>query len=333
MVHPSYDEFRKGEWNGMHRNVLRLLCAVFMGLVLNLAAGCASPPRAQTAPPLAQAQTASPLDPDQDRTHNLTADSVKDEASVNPSTKPLENTPLKQEPIKEKAASQQQAHTKPESLPVIYYHAIKVLPKNELGMPPAEFEKQMAYLAKEGYHSISPQQLYDYYYRNGSLPSRPILITFDDGYMDNYTTALPILQKYGFKATLFLIVKKVGDRDCLTWKEVKELDQAGWDIQSHTLTHPDLTTLDAKTLKHELAASKATLEKELGKPILFFAYPSGKYNDTVVQAVKNAGYLMAFSTQKGWTDEKMNPLLVHRVYCYASMGLRDFSQRISNPNY
>lgn len=226
-----------------------------------------------------------------------------------------------------------QANTKIVALPVVYYHSIQALPNNELGMPPEQFEKQMAYLSKEGFHSISTTQLYNYYYNKGILPTRPILITFDDGYMDNYTVALPIMKKYGFTATLFLIVNKVGDPNCLTWKEVKELARNGWDIQSHTLTHPDLTTLSLHTLQHELVNSKAALEKQLDKPVHFFAYPSGKHNDTVIKAVKDAGYLMAFSTKKGWTNDKMDRMLVHRVYCFASMGINEFSRRVTHANY
>lgn len=231
------------------------------------------------------------------------------------------------------SASATEARQRVETFPIIYYHSIKTIPNNELGMPPEAFEEQISYLAKHGYHSVSSIQLYNYYYKNGSLPSRPIMITFDDGYMDNYTTALPILKKYGFTATVFLIVKKVGDPNCLTWKEVKELDQEGWDIESHTLTHPDLTKISPNLLKEELVDSKAILEKELGKPIQFFAYPSGRHNDNVVQDVKNAGYLMAFSTLKGWTEKDMNPFLIHRIYCYASMGLTEFSRRVTNPQY
>lgn len=289
------------------RNPVILSCILFLGLTLGVVIGCAQTrnPGAQSVPPLTQASSPA-------GNHESANKSPENPTPPVPSTQP---------------------HQKTETFPVIYYHSIKILPKNELGMPPEEFEKQIAYLAKQGYHSITTSQLYNYYTNKGSLPTHPILITFDDGYMDNYTTALPILQKYGFSATLFLIVGKVGDQDCLTWKEVKELDKAGWDIQSHTLTHPDLTILSPKTLQHELADSKATLEKELGTPIHFFAYPSGKHNDTVLKAVKDAGYLMAFSTLKGWTSETMNPLLVHRVYCYASMGITEFSRRVSNPNY
>lgn len=300
------------------RNLVISSCFLFLGLALGLVTGCAQTQNSgsQSVPPLAQA--VSPAE-----NHKST-------------DKPIENPPATGEPASTKddqIVNSKQPRPKTTTFPVIYYHSIKILPKNELGMPPEAFEKQIAYLSKQGYHSVSTSQLYDYYSNKASLPTRPIMITFDDGYMDNYTTALPILKKYGFSATLFLIVNKVGDRNCLTWKEVKELDKEGWDIQSHTLTHPDLTTLSPQTLQQELVDSKTTLEKELGKPVHFFAYPSGKHNDAVLKAVKDAGYLMAFSTLKGWTSEKMNPLLVHRVYCYASMGITEFSQRVSNSNY
>lgn len=308
-------------------SILFVLFLSFILVVLSIS-GCTSNAKSQTA------QVNSEIIQQNNKTStDFPAEQGPSDSQSIENLSSVHEDPLAAKSSATSSASTAQARQRVETFPVIYYHSIKTIPNNELGMPPEEFEKQISYLAEHGYHSISSQQLYNYYYNKGSLPSRPIMITFDDGYMDNYTTAFPILKKYGFTATVFLIVKKVGDPNCLTWKEVKELDQEGWDIQSHTLTHPDLTKISSHLLEQELVDSKAILEKELGKPIQFFAYPSGKHNDAVVQGVKNAGYLMAFSTLKGWTDEKMNPFLVHRVYCYASMGLTEFSRRVTNPQF
>lgn len=313
----------------MKRNSILFVLFLSSILVILSISGCTSNTKSQTAQVNAEItqqdnETSKDFSTEQETTNN--PKDTEGLASVHEDT-------LAAKPSVTSSFSTSQSRLRVETFPVIYYHSIKTIPNNELGMPPEEFEKQISYLAEHGYHSISSLQLYNYYYNNGSLPSHPIMITFDDGYMDNYTTAFPILKKYGFTATVFLIVKKVGDPNCLTWKEVKELDQEGWDIQSHTLTHPDLTKISSHLLEQELVESKAILEKELSKPIQFFAYPSGKHNDAVVQGVKNTGYLMAFSTLKGWTDEKMNPFLVHRVYCYASMGLKEFSRRVTNPQF
>lgn len=324
----------------MKRNLIDSFLSFFIiiFLISFFLMGCSPNPAAPPSPPLAQAASPTDIPKPVESPHERKNQFSQNEERIATHSKQQAETQLTQRipptvttPSASITSPQTNAETK--ALPVIYYHSIQALPNNELGMPPEQFETQMTYLAKEGYHSISATQLYDYYYNKGTLPTRPILITFDDGYMDNYSVALPIMKKYGFTATLFLIVNKVGDMNCLTWKEVKELAQNGWDIQSHTLTHLDLTTLSPKTLQHELVDSKAALEKQLDKPVHFFAYPSGKYNDAVVKGVKDAGYLMAFSTKRGWTNDKMDRMLVHRVYCFASMGIKEFSRRVTHANY
>lgn len=219
------------------------------------------------------------------------------------------------------------------SIPILYYHSIKSVPNNELCMPPDQFEKQIAYLSQHGYHSVSLTQLYDFFYSNGHLPEKPILITFDDGYKDNYTAAFPILKKYGYTATVFVITSNVGHSNNMSWDQLEDLVHNGWLVESHTVSHYDLTKLDASKLAQELNDSKNSLEKQLGTTVDFFAYPSGQFNEKVEKAVKNAGYLMAFTTQRGWANRAMNPLLIHRVYCFASMGIAEFGQRVQNPKY
>lgn len=219
------------------------------------------------------------------------------------------------------------------SIPILYYHSIKSVPNNELCMPTEKFEKQIAYLYQHGYHSVTLTQLYDSFYGNSQLPEKPIVITFDDGYKDNYTNAFPILKKYGFTAAVFVITSNVGHSNNLSWSQLKELTHNGWLVESHTVSHYDLTKLDSTKLALELNDSKTSLEKQLGTTVGFFAYPSGQFNEKVEKAVKNAGYLMGFTTQRGWANRAMNPLLIHRVYCFASMGIEGFAQRVQNPKY
>jgi len=219
------------------------------------------------------------------------------------------------------------------SIPILYYHSIKSVQKSELCMPPDKFEKQIAYLSQHGYHSVTLTQLYDFFYGNGQLPEKPIVITFDDDYKDNYTTAFPILKKYSFSATVFVITSNVEHSENLSWSQLKDLTRNGWLVESHTVSHYDLTKLDSRKLAQELNDSKTSLEKHLGTKVDFFAYPSGQFNENVEKAVKNAGYLMAFTTQRGWANRAMNPLLIHRVYCFASMGITEFGQRVQNPKY
>ncbi|MDR3600041.1 MAG: polysaccharide deacetylase family protein [Desulfosporosinus sp.] len=219
------------------------------------------------------------------------------------------------------------------SIPILYYHSITSIPKNELCMPPEQFEKEIAYLSQHGYHSVTLNQLYNYFYGNGQLPEKPIVVTFDDGYKDNYTNAFPILKKYNFTATVFVITSNVGHSNNLSWSQLQELTQNGWLVESHTVSHYDLTKLDSKKLAQELNDSKTNIEKQLGTTVDFFAYPSGRFNAKVERAVKGAGYRMAFTTQRGWADRAMDPLAIHRVYCFASMRIAGFGQRVQNPNY
>ena len=227
----------------------------------------------------------------------------------------------------------QKAQTQAQAVPILYYHSVMREVGNEVRMPPDQFEDQMAYLQDKGYQSISLDQFYQAEYFGETLPAKPIMITFDDGYADNYTTAFPILKKYGFTATIFMVSSYIDGEGFMTWPQLKELAANGWQIEGHTANHTDLTKLDSKTVLSELKSSKELLEKGLGQPVDFFAYPYGDFNAGVVLAVKNTGYVMAFTTERGWADHNADAWHVHRVYCYAFMGMTEFSRRLQNPNY
>jgi len=218
------------------------------------------------------------------------------------------------------------------SIPVLYYHSVSTVPKNEICMPPSEFEKQMAYLSEQGYHTVSVTQIYDFFTGKGTLPDKPIAITFDDGYKDNYTNAFPTMKKYGFTGTIFVIAENIGSNNILTWDDLKALIKEGWQIGGHSMTHVDLTKLDSPKLTEEVKNSKLSLEKKL-EPIKSFCYPFGAYNAKVEKAVQDAGYLIGFTTDRGWADRKTDLLLQHRIYCFASMGMKEFEKRLQNPNY
>ncbi|MGI6119189.1 MAG: polysaccharide deacetylase family protein [Desulfosporosinus sp.] len=218
-------------------------------------------------------------------------------------------------------------------VPILYYHSIMQESGNELRMPPEQFELQMAYLKDNGYQSVSLKQLYQALYKGGTLPAKPFVITFDDGYVDNYTNAFPILKKYGFTATVFMVTSYINGEGFLSWSQLKELAANGWEIEGHTANHPYLTKLAPSTLLSELNISKELLENELKQPVNFFAYPYGDLNDDVVQVLKDTGYLMAVTTERGWADGKEDAWHLQRVYCYASMGINEFKRRMQNPNY
>ena len=240
------------------------------------------------------------------------------------------------EPDQEKASdkwstpsSVQIAH----GVPILYYHSVMLESGNELRMPPEQFEAQMAYLKDKGYQSVSLEQLYQALYKGGTLPEKPVVITFDDGYVDNYTTAYPILKKHGFTGTVFMVTSYINGKGFMAWPQLKELVANGWEIEGHTAKHPYLTKIDPATILSELRAPKELLEKELGQPVNFLAYPFGALNDNVVKTVKDAGYRMAVTTERGWADDKTDAWHVQRVYCYASMGMNEFTRRLQTPSY
>jgi len=220
-----------------------------------------------------------------------------------------------------------------QAVPILYYHSVMREAGNEVRMPPDQFEAQMAYLQDKGYHSVSLNQLYQAEYYGGTLPSKPFVITFDDGYVDNHLIAFPVLRKYGFTATVFMVSSYINGEGFMSWPQLKELLANGWEIEGHTVNHPYLSKKDAVTVLSELKSSKELLEEGLGHPVDFFAYPYGDFNDDVVLAVKNSGYVMAFTTERGWADHKADAWHVHRVYCFANMGMNEFSWRLNNPNY
>ncbi|MDI3297764.1 MAG: polysaccharide deacetylase family protein [Bacillota bacterium] len=187
-------------------------------------------------------------------------------------------------------------------MPILMYHEIGLPPARGwagLYVSPAAFAQQMEYLAAAGFHPITLDGWYEDVRQGRPLPPRPVVITFDDGYAGVYRNALPVLERHRFPAVLNLQVGLVGRPGALTLDEVKALAANGFEIDAHTVTHPDLTRLSAAALDYQLAASRQWIRKNLGQPARFFAYPSGRYDARVVAAVRAAGFLGAETTDWG----------------------------------
>lgn len=200
------------------------------------------------------------------------------------------------------------------------YHYIRNVPDTRdrlgigLSVSPEVFAAQMAFLAKEGYHPITLRQLARALRGEGSLPSRPIVLTFDDGYRDFYTTAWPILRRYDFQSTVFVISGVVDRPAYLTRQQLIELDRSGLvEIASHTVSHPDLTTLAVDRLRHELVESRRQLSEWIGRPVTSFAYPAGRYHAGVLAMVQTAGYEQAVTTQSGREHSAQSALELRRL--------------------
>ncbi len=195
---------------------------------------------------------------------------------------------------------------------ILNYHKVDNM-NISLSVLPDDFDKQMSYLKSEGYNTITPEQLYQHLVNGAQLPENPIMITFDDGYEDNYQYAYPILKKYGFTGTIFIITSLVGQKNYLTWEQIKEMKADGMDFQSHTVTHKSMTELTEQQLRDELVNSKKTLDEQLGQDTQFLAYPTGTYNLYIAKLVKDAGYKAAFTIKYGNVDSASNLYALERV--------------------
>jgi peptidoglycan/xylan/chitin deacetylase (PgdA/CDA1 family) len=213
-------------------------------------------------------------------------------------------------------ASAPGAHRAPrEPVPVLMYHLINTPPAGsalpELWVPRAEFAAQVAALAKQGYHAVTMQQVWDAWHHGGLLPSKPIVFSFDDGYHSQFTNALPILRVRRWPGVLNLQVFQT--RQDLKPAEVRQMIAAGWEVDAHTLSHPDLTTVDATRLHQEVAGSRAQIKRLFGVSVNFFCYPAGAFDATVEAEVKRAGFLAATTTQLGLAGPGQQPFELSRI--------------------
>lgn len=205
-------------------------------------------------------------------------------------------------------------------VPVLMYHYIRVLPGasdrlgDRLSVSPIAFDQQIAFLAHANYTPITLAELTAARAGRFTLPSQPIVLTFDDGYRDFYTTAWPILRRYHFKATLFIITGVVDTPRYVTWGMLRELDRSGMiEIGSQTIHHLALPGLTAARARDEIVASKQQLEVALGHAIRAFAYPSGQYTARDVNLVREAGYEIAVTTRHGFAAQDIPSLLLPRI--------------------
>ena len=212
---------------------------------------------------------------------------------------------------------------------VLNYHKIDNM-NISLSVLPKDFDAQMAYLKENGYHTITPDELYQSLNGDLELPENPVLITFDDGYEDNYKYAYPILKKYDFKATIFVVTSFLGVyNNYLTWDQAKELEENGISIESHTVTHKSMTELSDDQLRAELVNSKKAIEDRLGKKVDYIAYPTGTYNLHIAELVREAGYKAAFTIKYGNVDKASNIYALERVPVFHTENtFKSFLERI-----
>jgi peptidoglycan/xylan/chitin deacetylase (PgdA/CDA1 family) len=156
------------------------------------------------------------------------------------------------------------------------------------------FDHQMRYLKDEGYHVITFGTVVDYFREGSELPAKPVIISFDDGWEDQFEYALPALEKYHYNATFFVVTNTIGARGFLSWPQLREIRLQGMEIGSHSRSHPHLDKINNPSfLWDQIYTSKQILERQLGAAVDEFAYPYGSYNATTSSIVRLAGYRAA----------------------------------------
>jgi peptidoglycan/xylan/chitin deacetylase (PgdA/CDA1 family) len=216
-------------------------------------------------------------------------------------------------------------------IPILMYHSISnetetVHPYFQTHTSPAVFEAQIRYLKENNYKVISLEEALIQMQNGESKTRKMVVITFDDGFLDFYNQAAPIILHYGFTASVFLPTAFIMDKvnafkgiDCLTWSQVRELILKGFDFGSHTMTHPQLYDLNIKKIAEELQHSKARIEAETGRDVLSFSYPyafpdkRANFVALMARELKRYGYKMGVTTRLGTTNKADAPFFLKRI--------------------
>ena len=199
-------------------------------------------------------------------------------------------------------------------LPILGYHRVGRARADHVPTVSAEaFERQLACLARHGYRVVGLDELADCLDRGQVLPRRSVAITFDDGYEETATVAWPPLKRFGMPATVFVTPAEVGQPGFLTWAQVTALAQDGMTIGNHTMHHSYLPAAPEARLAEELVESKRLLEERLGRPIHFISYPVGGFTAAAQAVVRQAGYRLAFTTNRAASLNGVDRFAMRRV--------------------
>jgi len=211
-------------------------------------------------------------------------------------------------------------------VPILMYHAIGSAPPTApypgLYISPEAFTAQIRWLAERGYHAVTMKQVYDYWTRGSALRRHPVVLSFDDGYPGDIAVALPVLRSHRWPGVLNL---QVGN---LVPRRVHRLIAAGWEIDAHTFTHPDLTAVDPARLTREVAGSRHWIQGVFGLPVDFFCCPAGRFDAAVVRAVRAAGYLGATTTTYGLARPSQGFFTLDRIRVSGGDGIAGLASKL-----
>lgn len=217
-------------------------------------------------------------------------------------------------------------------IPVLAYHRVIRTSGNRnhhvyspYALPQSQFSKQMQYLVENGFRAVTLGELL----ANPDSAEKRVIISFDDGYLDNYTSAFPILKEMGLKATFFVIVNRIGSKHFMSWHHLRKMLESNMEIQSHTLSHKSLSSLKREDLLNEVLNSKITLENELGSKVRFISFPHGMYNKKVLQACKMASYVGCCNSDFGYFNPGQYSYLINRFMVKQSYDFNTFTNMVN----
>jgi peptidoglycan/xylan/chitin deacetylase (PgdA/CDA1 family) len=222
-------------------------------------------------------------------------------------------------------------------VPVLMYH--EVAPPDQVEtlsqriyrgyvMTTDVFDRQMRYLAENGYSTLTPEELVVGFYNRSfaSLPAKAVFITFDDGFAGNYLHALPILRRYNFTATVFVIVNGVTTPYMMTWNQLEAMTAAGISIQSHLMNHVAMAELTRQEAFQELLESRRTLMEQLGTTVSVLSLPNGSYHKDYASCASEAGYKAGFCSRLGFAHAASDAFFIERVPILQSTSLPRFAR-------
>lgn len=214
-------------------------------------------------------------------------------------------------------------------VPILYYHRVAEGIPLKQGVSPMVFQSQVDYLRRKRYQSIGFEDLADTLQQGHPLPSRPIIISFDDGYLDTFTMAYPILKKAGFTATTFVVSGFIGEEShwegsrenvsrLMTRENILAMSKDGFPFGGHTRTHKNLLSISRQEAEDEVGSGKRDLEELLQKPVYSFAYPYGTFNEQISTIVKDLGFRAARTVHTDNTHSRQD---LFKLRCVKVNGL------------
>jgi peptidoglycan/xylan/chitin deacetylase (PgdA/CDA1 family) len=218
-------------------------------------------------------------------------------------------------------------------VPILMYHYVSTPPEDadvyrlDLSVTPEQFEDQMAWLDENGYTTISPYEMMDWLATGAELPDKPVMLTFDDGYVDNYENAFPVLQEYGQTATFFILTgaTEAENPEYMSWDMLREMAEGGMHIEMHAHDHLNLDNRDAGYLALQIDASADIMAERLGYRPRFLAYPGGDYDDRTIEALQEYGYWLGLTTVHGCLHYTGNEFELQRIRVRGEYNLETYA--------